>query len=228
MLKTAPTNSLSEGGPQQMPIFSPDGNVIAFARDNNLFVVKLLFGNAETQVTKDGKFNEVLNGIPDWVNEEEFATNRSFDFSADSRMLAWVRYDESKVPVYAIREFKGSYPTRSEYDEYPGEYRYKYPVAGAKNSDVSVHTYDIKDRVTRTPKVPLDADGYVPPHSLHVRPQQIGCRYAESSPKPNGHLHGQPAFNGVQTGCTRNEPQICNRSGLCQPQVLRRPLCLHL
>lgn len=66
------------------------------------------------------------------------------------------------------------------------------------------------------------------PHSLHVRPQQIGCRYAESSPKPNGHLHGQPAFNGVQTGCTRNEPQICNRSGLCQPQVLRRPLCLHL
>lgn len=153
---------LSEGGPQQMPIFSPDGNVIAFARDNNLFVVKLLFGNAETQITKDGKFNEVLNGIPDWVNEEEFATNRSFDFSADSRMLAWVRYDESKVPVYAIQEFKGSYPTRSEYDEYPGEYRYKYPVAGAKNSDVSVHTYDIKDRVTRTLKVPLDADGYVP------------------------------------------------------------------
>ena len=67
-----------------------------------------------------------------------------------------------EVPVYAIQEFKGSYPTRSEYDEYPGEYRYKYPVAGAKNSDVSVHTYDIKDRVTRTLKVPLDADGYVP------------------------------------------------------------------
>lgn len=153
---------LSDGGPQQMPIFSPDGNVIAFARDNNLFLVKLLYGNAESQVTKDGKFNEVLNGIPDWVNEEEFATNRSFDFSADSQMLAWVRYDESKVPVYAIQEFKGAYPTRAEYDEYPGEYRYKYPVAGAKNSEVSVMTFDIKSRVTRTLKLPLDKDGYVP------------------------------------------------------------------
>ena len=96
---------LSDGGPQQMPLFSPDGNVIAFVRDNNLFLVKLLFGNAESQVTKDGKFNEVINGLPDWVNEEEFTTARSFDFSSDSQMLAWVRYDESKVPVYSIQEF---------------------------------------------------------------------------------------------------------------------------
>ena len=110
---------LSEGGPQQMPLFSPDGNVIAFARDNNLFLVKLLFGNAETQVTKDGKFNEVLNGIPDWVNEEEFTTARSFDFSSDSQMLAWIRYDESKVSVYAIQQFKGMYPERTECETIP-------------------------------------------------------------------------------------------------------------
>lgn len=154
--------ALSEGGPQQMPLFSPDGNVIAFVRDNNLFLVKLLFGNAESQVTKDGKFNEVINGLPDWVNEEEFSTNRSFDFSSDSQMLAWIRYDESKVPIYSIQEFKGAYPTRSEYDEYPGSYNYKYPVAGAKNSDVSVMTFDIKNRVTRTLKLPLDSDGYIP------------------------------------------------------------------
>ena len=153
---------LSDGGPQQMPLFSPDGNVIAFVRDNNLFLVKLLFGNAESQVTKDGKFNEVINGLPDWVNEEEFTTARSFDFSSDSQMLAWVRYDESKVPVYSIQEFKGAYPTRQEYDEYPGAYNYKYPVAGAKNSDVTVMTFDIKNRVTRTLKLPLDSDGYVP------------------------------------------------------------------
>lgn len=154
--------ALSEGGPQQMPLFSPDGNVIAFVRDNNLFLVKLLFGNAESQVTKDGKFNEVINGLPDWVNEEEFSTNRSFDFSSDSQMLAWIRYDESKVPIYSIQEFKGAYPTRSEYDEYPGSYNYKYPVAGAQNSDVSVMTFDIKNRVTRTLKLPLDSDGYIP------------------------------------------------------------------
>lgn len=154
--------SLSEGGPQQVPLFSPDGNVIAFARGNNLFLVKLLFGNAEVQVTKDGKFNEVINGLPDWVNEEEFTTNRSFDFSADSKVLAWVRYDESQVPIYSMQEFKGLYPARSEFDAYPGTYDYKYPVAGQKNSEVKVMTFDIKNRVTRTLDVPLDKDGYIP------------------------------------------------------------------
>lgn len=153
---------LSEGGPQQVPLFSPDGNVIAFARGNNLFLVKLLFGNAEVQVTKDGKFNEVINGLPDWVNEEEFTTNRSFDFSADSKVLAWVRYDESRVPIYSMQEFKGLYPARSEFDAYPGTYDYKYPVAGQKNSEVKVMTFDIKNRVTRTLDVPLDKDGYIP------------------------------------------------------------------
>lgn len=153
---------LSEGGPQQVPLFSPDGNVIAFARGNNLFLVKLLFGNAEVQVTKDGKFNEVINGLPDWVNEEEFITNRSFDFSADSKVLAWVRYDESQVPIYSMQEFKGLYPARSEFDAYPGTYDYKYPVAGQKNSEVKVMTFDIKNRVTRTLDVPLDKDGYIP------------------------------------------------------------------
>ena len=153
---------LSEGGPQQVPLFSPDGNVIAFARGNNLFLVKLLFGNAEVQVTKDGKFNEVINGLPDWVNEEEFTTNRSFDFSADSKVLAWVRYDESQVPIYSMQEFKGLYPARSEFDAYPGTHDYKYPVAGQKNSEVKVMTFDIKNRVTRTLDVPLDKDGYIP------------------------------------------------------------------
>lgn len=153
---------LSEGGPQQVPLFSPDGNVIAFARGNNLFLVKLLFGNAEVQVTKDGKFNEVINGLPDWVNEEEFTTNRSFDFSADSKVLAWVRYDESQVPIYSMQEFKGLSPARSEFDAYPGTYDYKYPVAGQKNSEVKVMTFDIKNRVTRTLDVPLDKDGYIP------------------------------------------------------------------
>lgn len=59
---------LSDGGPQQVPVFSPDGTMIAFVRDNNIFLVKLLYGNSESRVTsKDGKQNMVLNGIPDWV-----------------------------------------------------------------------------------------------------------------------------------------------------------------
>lgn len=145
---------LSDGGPQMMPLFSPDGNVVAFSRDNNLFVVKLLYGNAETQVTKDGERNKVINGIPDWVCEEEFTTARSFDFTSDSEMLCWVRYDESEVPVFDMTMYDG--------DKYPYAYSYKYPVAGAQNAKVSVHSYDLKNRVTRTLKVPVEADGYVP------------------------------------------------------------------
>ena len=75
---------LSDGGPQQTPVFSPDANLIAFVRDNNIFLVDLLHDKAECQVTMDGKFNEVINGIPDWVYEEEFSTNSSMVFSADS------------------------------------------------------------------------------------------------------------------------------------------------
>ena len=153
---------LSENGPQQVPMFSRDGNMVAFVRDNNLFLVKLLFNNSESQITKDGKFNEIINGIPDWVYEEEFATNCSFDFNADNTMIAWIRYDESKVPVYSFPWYKGSTPTKDEYALYPGRYEYKYPVAGETNSTVTVHTYDIKSRVIREMKLPLTADGYIP------------------------------------------------------------------
>lgn len=152
---------LSKGGAQQVPLFSPDGTKIAFARGNNMFVVNLADGK-ETQVTQDGKFNHVLNGTPDWVNEEEFSTNCSFCFSADSKMLCWVRYDESKVPVYSMQMYKGLRPEIGDNDEYPGTYDYKYPVAGARNSDVSVLSYDIESGITRNMQVPLDDEGYIP------------------------------------------------------------------
>jgi len=153
---------LSDGGPQQVPLFSPDGNQIAFVRDNNLYLVKLLFGNSESQVTKDGKFNHVLNGIPDWVYEEEFGFNRAFDFNADGTMLAYIRFDESHVPMYSFPWYKGLKPSLDEYTVYPGAYEYKYPMPGVDNSKVTVHTFDIKSKVTRQMDLPLDADGYIP------------------------------------------------------------------
>lgn len=153
---------LSDGGPQEVPAFSPDGTMVAFVRDGNLFLVRLLFNNAETQVTKDGQFNKIINGKPDWVNEEEFSFARAFDFNADNTMLAWIRYDESAVKEFSFPWYKGMAPAKDEYADYPGEYRYKYPIAGEVNATVSVLTYDIKSRVTRTMKLPLDADGYVP------------------------------------------------------------------
>ena len=154
--------ALSEGGPQQVPLFSPDGNQIAFVRNNNIFLVKLLFGNSESQITEDGKYNEVLNGIPDWVYEEEFGFNRAFDFSADSKMLAYIRFDESKVPMYSFPMYQGMNPSLDQYAVYPGSYDYKYPMPGVDNSKVSVHTFDIKSKVTRKLDLPLDEDGYIP------------------------------------------------------------------
>lgn len=153
---------LSENGPQECPKFSPDGNQIAFVRDNNIFLVKLLYNNAESQITKDGEVNKVINGKPDWVYEEEFSFNCAFDFSADSEMLAWIRFDESNVKTFSFPWYKGTFPEKSGYGLYTGSYEYKYPKAGEENSEVSVLTYDIKSRVTRTMQVPLDADGYIP------------------------------------------------------------------
>ncbi len=153
---------LSDGGPQQTPIFSPDGNQIAFVRQNNIYLVKLLYDNAESQVTKDGKWNEVINGIPDWVYEEEFSTNSSMVFSADSKQIVWIRYDESAVKQYSMQLFKGLAPERKEFAEYPGDYTYKYPVPGQVNSKVSVLSYDIQSHQTRKIDLPLDADGYIP------------------------------------------------------------------
>ena len=153
---------LSGGGPQQTPIWSPDGTQVAFVRDNNIHLVKLLYNNSESMVTKDGKRNEVINGIPDWVNEEEFSFNSAMCFTADSRQIVWVRYDESQVKEYSMPMFKGLKPAREEYATYPGAYVYKYPKAGEENSKVSVWSYDIKSHQTRKMDIPIDADGYVP------------------------------------------------------------------
>ena len=164
---------LSDGGPQQTPLWSPDGEQIAFVRDNNIFLVKLLYNNAESQVTKDGKRNAVINGIPDWVCEEEFSHNRAMVFTADSKQIVWVRYDESEVKEYAMQLFKSSFPEREEYATYPGLYTYKYPKPGEQNAKLSVHSYDIKSHQTRTLQVPLEADGYIPRIKMTSDPAKV-------------------------------------------------------
>ena len=161
-IKSRKLEKLSDGGPQQCPVWSPDGMQVAFVRDNNIFLVKLLYDNAESQVTKDGKFNEIINGIPDWVNEEEFEFNTALTFNADGTMLCWLKYDETNVGMYSLQMYKGTNPEYKDYAVYPGEYSYKYPKAGQDNSKMSAWSYDIKSHRTQQLQVPLDADGYMP------------------------------------------------------------------
>ncbi|MBQ5888354.1 MAG: S9 family peptidase [Bacteroidaceae bacterium] len=153
---------LSHNGAQQVPKFSPDGTMIAFVRDNNIFLVKLMFDNAESQITTDGEFRKIINGIPDWVNEEEFMNNCSYDFSADSKMIAYIKYDESEVMMYDMPMYIPTGAPNTEYDDFCEPYSFKYPVAGAANSKISVHSYDIKSRVTRQLNVNIPEEGYIP------------------------------------------------------------------
>ena len=140
-------------GDIMIPTFSPDGRMVAFVRDNNIFIKKFDF-NSEVQVTTDGKRNEVINGSTDWVYEEEFSTTRLMEWSPQSDFLAFVRSDESQVKAYSMPIYgDGLYPT---------DYVYKYPKVGEQNSTVSLHLYNLDLKRTDRVELPLDADGYIP------------------------------------------------------------------
>ena len=146
---------------QEIPTFSPDGRMVAFVVDNNVWIKKLDF-DIEVQVTTDGKKNEIINAVPDWVYQEEFGMLNSFAFNNESTVLCFIKWDESKVPLFKFPLYEGFCNRKSEYRYYPGEFEYKYPVAGETNSTVQVLSYDIDNRKTKVLDIPMDADGYIP------------------------------------------------------------------
>ncbi|MFW5823023.1 MAG: S9 family peptidase, partial [Tangfeifania sp.] len=152
---------LSENGPQQLATFSPDGERVAFVRENNLFIKNLKFGN-ETQITHDGEKNKIINGAPDWVYEEEFGFNKAFWWSPDSKFLAFIRFDETEVPEFSMTMYAGENPQIDSNRIYPSLETFKYPKAGEKNSDVTVHTYELYSRVTLDVDLGDVNDFYVP------------------------------------------------------------------
>jgi dipeptidyl-peptidase-4 len=143
---------VSGNGSQQLATFSPDGKKTAFVRNNNLYV-KTADGD-EFAVTTDGAQNEIINGAPDWVYEEEFGFSRAYEWSPDSRYIAWMRFDERDVPLFNMDEYGDML--------YPARYSFKYPKAGEKNSTVSVHVYDMQTRKTITADTGADAEQYIP------------------------------------------------------------------
>lgn len=140
-------------GKVMIPTFSPDGRMVAFVRDGNIFIKKFEF-DTEVQVTNDAERNKVMNGITDWVYEEEFETTRLLSWSEDSGYLAFVRTDETEVQEYSMPMYGTS--------QYPTSYTYKYPKAGTPNSRVSLHIYNVVDRSRKEVNFRDGAPYYIP------------------------------------------------------------------
>ncbi len=150
--KSKKLERLSSGGKQRLADFSPQGDQIAFVRENNLFVKDLASG-VEKQITTDGRLNAIINGTCDWVYEEEFGFTKGFYWSPDGRYIAYYRFDESRV-----KEFNLTY-----YGElYPEQYKYKYPKAGEDNSLVDIFIYDLTSGNTVKVDIGEETDQYIP------------------------------------------------------------------
>ena len=112
----------------------------------------LLQGN-ETQITTDGKYNEIINGGTDWVYEEEFGFDKGFEWSPDGSKIAYYRFDESEVKEFQMEIYGTLYPEHQ---------RFKYPKAGEANSLVTVHVHEINQNRTTGFYNGSETDIYIP------------------------------------------------------------------
>lgn len=157
---------------QRAPIFSPDCRMVAFVSDNDIFLRKLDY-DTEIAVTDDGDYGRIINGVPDWTYEEEFAATQSMAWSPDSSTLCFIKFDETDVPVYSFPLYQGACNPLDEYSLYPGSFSYKYPVAGKKNSSVSLHSYDVSTRKTKEITFSDTHIEYIPQLAYSPSPEQL-------------------------------------------------------
>ena len=150
-LKDNSITPLSPGGSQRLATFSPESNKVGYVFNNNLYYRDLL-NNKTVQITKDGKENEIINGAPDWVYEEEFEFTKAFEWSPDGSKIAFYRFDESQVKQFNIVIYDSLYPEL---------FKYKYPKAGEDNSVVSIHVYDVITGLTKTMDIGANSDQYI-------------------------------------------------------------------
>ncbi|WP_034256761.1 S9 family peptidase [Adhaeribacter aquaticus] len=151
-VKSKNLTKLSNGGKQMCATFSPDAKRVAFARENNMFFVDLATMQ-ETQITTNGKFNQIINGYADWVYEEEFSFAQGFAWSPDGSKIAFYTFDENRVPEYNMQVWGKLYPQ---------DYRFKYPKAGEANSVVTVSVYHLGSGKTVLLDTGKEADIYLP------------------------------------------------------------------
>ena len=140
-------------GPVRDAVLSPNGRYVAFAKDNNLYIHKLDFGT-EIAVTKDEN-TDIISGVADWLYEEEFGTTALFAWSPDSKMLAFVKLDETEVPTFSWDVYADT--------QYPKAESLRYPKAGCANAKASVCVYDVATKGILTMQVNKEnADVYFP------------------------------------------------------------------
>ncbi|MBA7519331.1 Dipeptidyl aminopeptidase 4 [subsurface metagenome] len=139
-------------GEQQLAAISPDGKKVSFIYENNLYIKDLKSSNISA-ITTDGAVNSIINGMPDWVYEEEFALKTGYYWSPDSRKIAYYRFDESKVMEFNMTLYEGLYPEW---------YRYKYPKAGENNARVDIYVYDLTTGTAKIMETGQDTDRYIP------------------------------------------------------------------
>ena len=136
----------------QLAAFSPDGGKVAFVWKNNLYYTDLKTGK-EKQITKDGRINKIINGMPDWVYEEEFFLVYGYCWSPESNRIAFYRFNESKVKKFSMTWYKGLYLEHQNF---------KYPKAGETNAVVSIHVYELKSGRTKKVNIGKETDQYIP------------------------------------------------------------------
>jgi len=149
----------------QEPTLSPDGSRVAYVMANNLFILDLGTGEVK-KVTQDGQPNAIINGVTDWVYEEEFSFVRAFQWNSAGDKLAFLRFDEREVPEFSMDVYgQGLYP-------FP--YQFKYPKAGEANAKVSLHLYDLREASTR--EVPLGDAYYIPRIKWMNHPEHLSVQ----------------------------------------------------
>ncbi len=145
---------VDESSEVRYAMFSPAGDKVAYVKDNNLFVRNLAGGEC-VRVTEDGEWNHIINGMPDWVYEEEWGIDHAFCFSPDGKQIAFLKSDESRVKEFGFMKFLTG-------TSYPELFKYKYPKAGEDNSVVSLHLYSLTDGTTTRVDRKGNEDIYIP------------------------------------------------------------------
>jgi len=164
--ETQELTSLFEEGKQMYPQFDPSGNRVAFIFDNDLYV-KSLLDNSIERITTDGKVNKIINGMSDWVYEEEFKLKRAYEWSPEGNYIAFIRFDENDVPEFTMDFYNN--------ESYPEKVTYKYPKVGEPVSSVSAWIYHFDSKkVVRADLGDLH-DRYIPRIKWSNAPERLIC-----------------------------------------------------